>query len=108
MARLTWGLDGGRIAVRVAPVPTRGTLMAVAFILDFDNGDPQKYEQVVERMGLDGRGAPGALFHAAGPGPDGGWRVCDVWESDDAFNAFAAEKIIPITQEAGLNAPAIT
>src|SRR3954454_11052428 len=108
MARLTCASGGGRIACGSRRSPTRGALMAVAFILDFDNGDPQKYEQVVEKMGLGGRVAPGALFHAAGPGPDGGWRVCDVWESDDAFNAFAAEKIIPITQEAGLNAPAIT
>ena len=82
--------------------------MAVAFILDFDNGDTEKYEAVVDRMNLGGRVAPGALFHAAGPRPDGGWRVCDVWESDDAFNAFAAERIIPYTQEAGLSAPAIT
>jgi hypothetical protein len=82
--------------------------MPVAFILDFDDEDPRKYDEVVERMGLRGRTPPGALFHVAGPGPDGGWRVCDVWESDDAFNAFAAEKIIPLSQEAGLSAPAIT
>src|SRR3954463_9647076 len=99
---------GGGSPCGLCRSPTRGTLMAVAFILDFDNGDPQKYEQVVEKMGLGGRVAPGALFHAAGPGPEDAWRVCAVGESDDAFTAFAAEKIIPFTQEAGLHAPAIT
>jgi hypothetical protein len=82
--------------------------MAVGFILDFASGGGDQYDAVVEKMDLDGKTAPGALFHVAGPGPDGGWRVVDVWESADAFQDFAEKQIVPFTQEVGLPEPKIT
>src|SRR5437588_6281151 len=81
--------------------------MPVGYILDFAGATSDQYDQVVERMELGGRVAPGAIFHVAGPGPNGGWRVVDVWESDDVFNDFAQEKIIPFTSELGMGEPAI-
>jgi hypothetical protein len=32
---------------------------------------------------------------------DGGWRVLDVWESPESFQAFA-QTLIPITRDAGI------
>lgn len=32
---------------------------------------------------------------------DGGWRVVDVWESEDAFNKFAKERLGPAMAAAG-------
>src|SRR4051812_8340489 len=81
--------------------------MAVAFILDFAGGTAEQYDQVIDRMGLGGRTAPGRSFHAAGP-TDDGWRVVDVWDSDEQFQSFAQEKIGPFTQEVGLTEPQIT
>src|SRR3954451_6349469 len=81
--------------------------MAVGFILDFPGGTAEQYDQVVARMELGGHMAPGGSFHAAGPSADG-WRVVDVWDSDEAFQRFAEEKIGPITQEVGLPEPKIT
>jgi hypothetical protein len=81
--------------------------VAVGFILDFASGGTEAYDEVVERMGLEGKTAAGGLFHVAGAGPRGGIRVVDVWESDDAFEAFAARKIRPITAEVGLAPPQI-
>jgi hypothetical protein len=42
----------------------------------------------------------GLLVHAAGQG-DKGFRVVDVWESEDAFRRFG-EKLTPILKEVGV------
>lgn len=66
----------------------------------------EQYEQVGARL-TDGRGlnslsdwpVDGILSHAAGP-TDDGWRVIDVWESEEAFQRFG-EVIGPILQDVG-------
>jgi hypothetical protein len=78
--------------------------MAVAFILDFPGGTLDQYDAVLEKMQLDGRLPAGALFHAAGVNDDG-LRVCDVWESEEVFRAFAEGTIIPTATEVGLPMP---
>src|SRR5579862_3613790 len=45
---------------------------------------------------------PGLLVHVAGTGPNG-FRVVDVWESEEAFNRFGAV-IGPILQNLGVEA----
>jgi hypothetical protein len=80
--------------------------MAVAFVMDFPGATAEQYDQVIEWMGLNGRLAPGGLFHAAGATP-GGWRVYDVWESAEQFEAFAGEQIGPLTARAGIGEPRI-
>jgi hypothetical protein len=80
--------------------------MTVALILDFPGGTIEQYHEVVERMHLDGRMAPGGLFHAAGS-YDGGLRVIDVWEDTAHFERFRDEQIIPHTQAVGLGAPQV-
>jgi quinol monooxygenase YgiN len=80
--------------------------MAVAFVLDFPGGTREQYDQVIERMELDGQLAPGGLFHAAGS-YGGGWRVVDVWEDMAQFERFRDEKIVPYTAEVGLEPPQV-
>ena len=43
--------------------------MAVARVLDFPGGTQEQYEEVVERMQLGGRMAPGGKIHVAGTSP---------------------------------------
>jgi hypothetical protein len=81
--------------------------MAVGIIQDFAEGDAAKYDEVVRSMDLNGRMPSGGLFHVAGPGPDGGWRVVDVWESEAAFQAFAEASIGPLTEAAGMDRPEV-
>jgi hypothetical protein len=81
--------------------------MSVAFILDFADADPGAYDRVIEKMDLGGKVAPGGIFHVAGPS-NGGWRVVDVWESDEAFQDFADRQIGPLTAGEGMPAPQIT
>ena len=82
--------------------------MPVAFILDFPRGTLEQYDAVVEEMQLGGRLPPGALFHVAGTGPSGDLRVIDVWETDDAFQAFADAQIRPLSAGQGLDPPQMT
>jgi hypothetical protein len=80
--------------------------MTTAYILDFEGGTVAQYDEVLKKMQLGGRLPAGALFHAAGV-TDDGLRVCDVWESEESFQAFAGTKIVPITEEMGLPKPEI-
>ena len=80
--------------------------MAIGVILDFPGGTLDQYDQVIDKMGFTkgGAGAPGGLFHWVTT-TDDGIRVTDVWESREAFDRFAQEKIGPITQEVGVPGP---
>jgi hypothetical protein len=80
--------------------------MAVALVLDFPGGTMDQYNQVVERMHLDGRMAPGGLLHVAGS-YGGGLRVIDVWDDSEHFVRFRDEQIVPHTQAVGLPAPEV-
>lgn len=67
----------------------------------------QNYEESVRRL-TGGKGlkspadwpVPGLLVHAAGQGPQG-FRVVDVWESEEAFRRFG-EKLMPILKAVGV------
>jgi hypothetical protein len=80
--------------------------MAVALVLDFPGGTMEQYHEVVGRMGLGGRMAPGSLFHAAGI-YQGGLRVVDAWEDAEQFQRFSDAEIVPQTQAVGLAAPTV-
>jgi quinol monooxygenase YgiN len=65
--------------------------MACAFVFEAADVDETAYEQLMKGIGRESTDAPapvGFSAHLAGPRPAGGWRVVDVWESDDAANAF--------------------
>ncbi len=80
--------------------------MAVAVILDFPGATLEQYDQVIERMGFSkgGVGPPEILFHWITKTEEG-TRVVDVWETREAFERFAEEKIGPITKEVGVPGP---
>jgi hypothetical protein len=78
--------------------------MPVAVVLDFEGATLDQYDQVVERMGLTpgGSGPPGSLFHWV-TATDGGFRVTDVWETQEQFDRFAQERIGPDSAAVGLD-----
>lgn len=80
--------------------------MAIAAQLDFKGGTLDQYDQVISKMGFSpgGPGGPGGLFHWVRK-TDDGIRVIDVWETREAFDTFAQEKIGPITVEVGVPNP---
>jgi len=80
--------------------------MAVAVIMDFKDTSLEQYDEVLNKMGFSpgGAGAKGGLFHWVTK-TNGGIRVTDVWESKEQYEAYAAERIGPLTAEAGISGP---
>lgn len=76
--------------------------MAVAMTVDNPNGSQEIYEKVREQLGLE-RPA-GGIFHVAGPSPNGGWRVIEVWESEEDAKRFA-ERLRPAFEKVGAPPP---
>ena len=78
--------------------------MAIAVLMDFTDITQEQYDGILADMNLGGKTPPNAIFHVAGP-TEGGWRVVDVWESQEAFDAYARDKIIPLAQKHGMTQP---
>ena len=78
--------------------------MAIAVIVDNPDGSQEIYEKVRAQLGLEG-GPAGGIFHAAGPSPNGGWRVIEVFESDEDAKRFREERLMPAFDAAGAPRP---
>ena len=77
--------------------------MAIAMMVDNPEGSQEIYESVREHLGLE-RPA-GGIFHVAGPRPNGGWRVIEVWESEEDARRFVKERLLPAFEAAGAPPP---
>lgn len=77
--------------------------MATAMMVDNPQGSQEMYESVRERLALDK--PAGGIFHVAGPSPNGGWRVIEIFESDDAAKRFIEERLAPAFQALGAPPP---
>ena len=76
--------------------------MAVAIVMELPNTTTEQYDRLVETvLGPEGKISPPELFHVAGP-TDAGIRIVTVWESEQAFQKFIQERILPAAQQAGL------
>jgi hypothetical protein len=78
--------------------------MAVGVFLEFPGVTWEQYEQLVQDLDLSGP-PEGVLIHVCGPTSDGGWRMVDVWQSQEAFERFANELLIPRAQARGFPQP---
>jgi hypothetical protein len=81
--------------------------MPIIAVFDVPGLNQQNYEETVRRIsGKNRMTSPsdwpveGLLVHVAGQGPKG-FRVVDVWTSEDAFRRFG-EKLIPVLRELGI------
>ena len=74
--------------------------MAIVIVNEIEGGTQDLYEQVNPKVMPGDQLPDGCQLHVAGP-IDGGWRVISVWDSDEKFQEFRDEKLIPALQEAG-------
>jgi hypothetical protein len=74
--------------------------MAVVVVNEIPQGSQELYDQVNPKVMPDGQLPEGCQVHIAGPA-NGGWRVITVWDSEEQFQQFRTEKLIPALQEAG-------
>ena len=72
--------------------------MPVAVITNLEAGSDQ-YDQVNAKLEPDDNPPEGMIVHAAGQRQDGGMRVFDVWESEEAYNTFREQRLMPAVEE---------
>ena len=81
--------------------------MAVVQIHELPGMTREQYEQAIRELNLSGP-PPGSRLHASGP-MEGGWRIVEVWESEDAAGAFyGSERFQQMVRSTGIPAPNIT
>jgi hypothetical protein len=78
----------------------RRQTVAIAMMVDNPEGSQEVYESIRGRLGLEK--PAGGIFHLAGPSPNGGWRVIEVWESQEAAEDFFRNRFMPALKELGL------
>jgi heme-degrading monooxygenase HmoA len=80
-----------------------GSEPATLVIIDVEGLTPEVYDRMAENMESQGEGnSHPAVTHIAAVKPDGNIIVVDVWESPEAFAAFAESEIAPAGEKAGL------
>jgi hypothetical protein len=77
--------------------------VAVATMVDNPEGSQEIYEKIRAHLGLEK--PAGGIFHIAGPSPNGGWRVIEVWESEEEANRFFQERFVPVLLALELSGP---
>ena len=77
--------------------------MAIAMMVDNPEGSQEGYDAVRQKLGLEK--PAGGIFHVAGPSPNGGWRVIEVWESEEDAKRFVKERLLPAFEAVGTPPP---
>jgi hypothetical protein len=81
--------------------------MAIAQVHELSGMTSDTYQQAIRELKLSGP-PPGSLVHLAGP-MEGGWRIIEVWESEQTANAFyGSAQFQQMTQRLGVPQPNIT
>ncbi len=73
----------------------------------FSRRNEQKYEQVTAKLFPEDKLPEGWQVHIAGPAGNG-WQVVNVVPSQEQFETFAREQLLPAAQQAGDAPPRIT
>jgi hypothetical protein len=73
--------------------------MAEAVIHELPEGVGQEqYDAVSEKL-AQGDPPEGLVAHFAGQGPNGRWRIVEVWESRDQWDRFSEDQLTPAISE---------
>ena len=74
--------------------------MPVAVIQEWAGAghDTTNYDEISRRMGVQGDPPAGLIVHTAGTTGDGDFRISDVWETREAWEAFRDERLMPTVE----------
>lgn len=75
--------------------------MATGMLLTWSGFTKEQYDKVMDLLNFDAKPQPGMIFHCAGQA-SAGWRVFDIWESQDAFDRFQKDRLAPAFEKAGI------
>jgi hypothetical protein len=73
--------------------------MAIGALFEGPGITQATYDAVAARIGEEP--PAGCLYHISGP-IEGGWRVIEVWESEDAQRRFQTERLNPAFEAEGV------
>jgi hypothetical protein len=76
-------------------------VMATVMFMSWPEITPDLYDAAREAVNWEGDPAPGGKFHVAWMGEDG-FHALDIWESPEAFQRFANERLMPGLAPLGL------
>jgi heme-degrading monooxygenase HmoA len=65
----------------------------------------EAYEQMAQHLLPRIKDRPGFLLHISGTVEGGGYSVIEVWESEELFNRWIEEEVMPAGQQAGVAVP---
>ena len=71
--------------------------MAVAMFMHWPGVTSGQYDALMARLELDVNPAAGGIFHLAAV-TDEGLEVCDVWQTEPAFQGFFENRLLPIAE----------
>ncbi|MFP5245675.1 MAG: hypothetical protein ACLGH0_03190 [Thermoanaerobaculia bacterium] len=75
--------------------------MATVMLMHWPEVTREEYEEVRRDVNWEGDVPEGAKFHVAWFGEDG-LRVLDLWESEENFQTFVRDRLMPGVQKAGI------
>ena len=76
--------------------------MAIVVVQEWAEGgnDTTNYDRVHQRI-MDGPSPDGFRVHTAGATEGGGFRIFEVWDSEEQYRRFVEEQLMPVVQELG-------
>ena len=69
--------------------------MAVLMVAEVPEMTEEMYAGTVEKLGPVLKGTDGFVAHVGSPSPSGGWRVIEVWESEEQARSWFEENVKP-------------
>ncbi len=78
--------------------------MAVLVTSVVPGGTAEQDDAMTQALDLDANPPPGARVRMAGPS-ESGWRIVSLWDSQEQFEAFRNERLLPALESAGRPAP---
>jgi hypothetical protein len=72
--------------------------MTVATTIDVHDMPNAEYRAVMDRMGVEARPEPGIYLHITAQ-TDFGYRVIEIWDSQQGFEEFAQRRMLPALPE---------
>jgi hypothetical protein len=78
--------------------------MPIGMLLTWSGFTKEQYDKVTDILDLATKPQPGMIFHCAGQA-SGGWRVFDIWESQEAHDRFMKDRLSPAFEKAGIQGP---
>ncbi len=73
---------------------------AVALLVDVPALNEKQYDRTVDLVGTMNNPPKGHILHVAGPADDG-WRVFDIWTSEQAFQEFRNQRLENALRQVG-------